>query len=73
MTKEILKGNELTTPSPIFEIGRVPCLPHCELQEREYRKDGKWYYFVRNNYNPWGSGWADEDYIIGQITKVYGR
>lgn len=60
-------------PSPIFELGRVPCLPHCELQQREYRKDGKWYYAIRNNYNPWGSGWADEDWIIGQITKEQER
>lgn len=54
---------------PIFEVGRVPNLPHCEIQQREYR-NGKWHYAIRNNYNPWGSGWADEDFIISEIAKA---
>jgi hypothetical protein len=54
--------------TPIFEIGKVPCLSHCEIQIREHRSDG-WYYFVRNNYNPWGSGWVSENQIINEIYK----
>lgn len=60
------------TVDPIFELGKVPKMEHCVLQERQYRKDGKWYYFIRNNYNPWCSGWGDEDFIINQIAK-YGK
>lgn len=59
-------------PDPIFELGKVPELPHCEIQQREYR-DGKWHYAIRNNYNPWGSGWGDEDWIIEQVTKAQGH
>lgn len=53
---------------PMFEIGKVPNLPHCEIQKREYREE-KWYYAIRNNYNPWGSGWLDEDALIIEIGK----
>jgi hypothetical protein len=55
---------------PIFELGKVPFLPHCEIQSREYKKDGKWYYAIRNNYNPYGSGVADEDWVIQQVEKA---
>lgn len=58
-------------PDPIFEIGPVPQLKHCEIQDRK-QKNGQWKYFIRNNNNPWGSGWADEDFIINQI-KLYGE
>lgn len=58
----------MSYPESIFEIGHVPKLPYWDIQKKEYR-DGKWYYAIRNTYNPWGSGWADEDYIIEQINK----
>lgn len=58
-----------TAPTPIFKLGSVPSLPHCELQKREYRNDGKWWYFISNNYNSYASGWGDEDFIIEEIAK----
>ena len=53
----------------IFEIGKVPFLPHCYIQEKKY-ENGKWKYAIRNNYNPWTSGWADEDWLIKIIQKA---
>lgn len=53
---------------PIFQLGKVPKIPHCDIQERQYR-DGKWHYFICNNYNAYASGWADEDQLIEQIKK----
>lgn len=53
---------------PIFEIGPVPHLPHCNIIEREYR-EGQWHYGIINSYNAYGSGWADEDFIISEVTK----
>lgn len=53
---------------PIFDLGPVPQLPHCRIIEREYQQ-GKWHYGIINNYNAYGSGWADEDFIIAEITK----
>ena len=58
-----------TMPDPIFDIGKVPSLPHCVIHKREYRTDAKWHYAIINNYNSYGSGWADEDWIIAQIAK----
>lgn len=58
----------MTQTDPIFELGPVPRLEHCIIQKREYR-DGKWQYGIINNYNPYGSGWADEDFIISEIAK----
>lgn len=53
---------------PIFGYGKIPYLPHMFIQAREWRED-KWWYFLQNNYNPWGSGWGDEDFIISQIKE----
>lgn len=53
---------------PIFELGPVPLIPHCHIIEREYR-EGKWHYGINNSYNSYGSGWADEDFIIAEVTK----
>ncbi len=59
----------MKTTEPIFSIGDVPKLPHCKIQERKF--DGNnWVYFILNTNNPWGSGWADEDFIIAQIKEV---
>ena len=75
MTKTPHDGKPLlaATPEPIFELGAVPMLPHCKIIEREYRKDGRWYYGIINSYNAYGSGWADEDWIISQVTKEQQR
>jgi hypothetical protein len=55
-------------PSPIFEIGKVPKLPHCVIKDRHY--DGvKWNYYIYNQYNSYASGWGDEDFIIQQIAS----
>jgi hypothetical protein len=62
----------LSIPDPIFELTKVPGIPYCTLWKREYRKDGKWYYAIINSYNSYGSGWANEDWIIEQIAK-YGN
>lgn len=56
-------------PDPIFELGKVPFIPHCVLIARKYEKD-KWVYAIQNNYNSYGSGWGDEDFIISQIENV---
>lgn len=58
------------TVEPLFKLGKVPALEHCEIQQIEKQKDGKYRYAIRNNYNPWGSGWADEDWIVEQISKA---
>jgi hypothetical protein len=55
---------------PIFELGKVPFLPHCTIQKREYKKDGRWYYFIHNSYNANCSGLADEDWIVEQVEKA---
>ncbi|MFS0489920.1 hypothetical protein [Leadbetterella byssophila] len=75
MTKPPHDGKPLlaAVPSPIFELGVVPLLPHCKIIEREYRKDGKWHYGIINSYNGYGSGWADEDWVIGQVIKEQQR
>lgn len=63
MAKEIANATD-----PIFDLGPVPCLPHCHIIEREHR-ESKWHYGIYNSYNAYGGGWADEDYLIEQITK----
>jgi hypothetical protein len=58
---------------PIFNKGKVPKLEHCEIQDMRYdQAERQWKYFIRNNYNPWGSGWGTEDFIIQQI-KEHGK
>jgi hypothetical protein len=55
--------------TPLFKDGKVPAVPHCEIQGMERRSDGLWY-FIRNNYNPWASGWMSEDRIVHEVTKA---
>ena len=57
-----------TTVDPMFQSGRVPSLPHCEIQEREEDRGG-WRYYIYNHYNVYASGWASEDFIISEIGK----
>lgn len=60
---------KLSEPTPIFELGKVPKLPHCIIQDRHY--DGKkWNYYIYNQYNSYASGWGDEDFIINEIKKL---
>ncbi len=57
----------LIATDPIFNLGRVPYIPHCEIQQREFR-DREWHYFIQNNYSPIASGWITEDRLMEQIS-----
>jgi len=58
----------MSIPDPIFQLGKIPSLPHCIIQSRQW--DGRdWKYFLYNSYNSYASGWGTEDFIIEQISK----
>jgi hypothetical protein len=52
-------------PTPIFDLGVLPNIPHCKIIDRKYNnRKNNWTYFISNSYNIYASGWIDEDSII---------
>ena len=54
---------------PLFEIGTVPVMGYCEIQEIRPRRTGGWRYFVYNKKHTYSTGWMTEDELIRRIEQ----
>lgn len=55
--------------TPLFTIGKVSFISHCNIIESKY-VENQWNYFIVNEYNSYGSGWLNEDEIITKIKNL---
>lgn len=53
---------------PLFQIGVVPVMTYCEIQEIRPSSNGGWRYFIYNKKHTYSTGWITEDELIKKIS-----